>query len=171
MSAFEHILYSTRGSAITHVASARVRTTQLACARGKHQYVSDIQVVKEQAATTPHTRLPPNMAWSHLYRPPYAFRAAWPSCWLFLLCCEKHHSCSLLRGIHSHAFLMQPAIFPRSSEARVDNPALLSALYDPLHTLSLGSPGNEGSALQFPHSGATRAGLNEGPPHSEGTRG
>ena len=42
MSASEHILYSARGSAITHVASAHVRTTLLACARGEHQYVSDI---------------------------------------------------------------------------------------------------------------------------------
>ena len=37
VSAFEHIPYSARGSAITNVASARVRTTLLACARGEHQ--------------------------------------------------------------------------------------------------------------------------------------
>ena len=46
------------------------------------------------------------------------------------LCCEKHHSCSLLRGIHLHAFLKQPAILPRPSEARVDNPTLPSAPHD-----------------------------------------
>ena len=50
MSAFEHIPYSARGSAITHVARARVHTTPLACARGEHQYVSDIEVEKERAA-------------------------------------------------------------------------------------------------------------------------
>ena len=77
VSAFEHIPYSTRGLAITHVASARVHTTPLACAWGEHQYVSDIEVEKEQAASTPHTRIPPNMAWSRLYRPSYVFRAAW----------------------------------------------------------------------------------------------
>ena len=95
-------------------------------------------VEKEQAASTPHTRILPNMAWSRLYRPPYAFRAAWASCWLCFLCCEKHHSCSLLRGIHSYAFLMQPAIFPRSSEARVDNPTLPSAIHDSPHTPGFG---------------------------------
>ena len=47
VSAFEHIPYSARGSAITHVASARVHLTPLACARGEHQYVSDIEVKKE----------------------------------------------------------------------------------------------------------------------------
>ena len=52
MSAFEHIPYSARGSAITHVASARVHTTSLACVQGEHQYVSDIEVEKEQAAST-----------------------------------------------------------------------------------------------------------------------
>ena len=47
MSAFEHIPYSARGSAITqHVASAHVRTTLLACAWGEHQYVSDIWLKK-----------------------------------------------------------------------------------------------------------------------------
>ena len=51
VSAFEHIPYSARGSAITHVASARVHMTPLACARGEHQYVSDIEVKKEQAAS------------------------------------------------------------------------------------------------------------------------
>jgi len=51
VSAFKHIPYSARGSAITHVASARVHTTMLACARGEHQYVSDIEVEKEQAAS------------------------------------------------------------------------------------------------------------------------
>ena len=91
VSAFEHIPYSARGSAITHVASARVHTTLLACAQGEHQYVLDIEVEKEQAASTPHTHIPPNMAWSRLYRPPYAFYAAWVSCWLCSLCCEKHH--------------------------------------------------------------------------------
>ena len=100
VSAFEHIPYSARGSAITHVASARVHTTPLAYARGEQQYVSVIEIEKEQAASTPHTCIPPNMAWSRLYRPPYAFRAAWASCWLCFLCCEKHHSCSLPRGIH-----------------------------------------------------------------------
>ena len=54
VSAFEHIPYSVRGSAITHVASARVHTTPLACAQGEHQYVSDIEVKKEQATST-HT--------------------------------------------------------------------------------------------------------------------
>jgi len=34
------------------VASARVHTTPLACARGEHKYVSDIEVKKEQAAST-----------------------------------------------------------------------------------------------------------------------
>ena len=80
---------------IMHVTSARVCMTPLACARGEHQYVSDIEVEKEQAASTLHTRIPPNMAWNRLYRPPYAFYAAWASSWLCLLCCEKHHSCSL----------------------------------------------------------------------------
>ena len=73
VSALEHIPYSARCSAITHVASTRVRPTPLACARGEHQYVSDIEVEKEQAASTPHTRISLNMAWSRLYRPPYAF--------------------------------------------------------------------------------------------------
>ena len=126
VSAYEHIPYSARGSAITHVASARVHTTPRACVWGEHLYASDIEVEKEQAASTPHTRIPPNMAWRRLYRPPFAFRAAWASCWLCFLGCEKHHSCSLLRGIYSHAFLMQPAILPRPSEARVANPALPS---------------------------------------------
>ena len=90
MSAFEHIPYSARGSAVTHVASAHLRTTLLECARGEHQYVSHIEVEKERAASILHTRIPPNMAWSRLYRPPYAFRAAWASCWLCFLCCEKH---------------------------------------------------------------------------------
>ena len=137
VSAFEHIPYSARGSAITHVASTRVHTTLLACAWGEHQYVSDIEVKKEQAASTPQTRIPPNMAWSRLYRPPYAFRAAWASCWLCFPCREKHHSCSLLRGIYSHAFLIQPAILPRPSEARVDNPALPST-HDSPHTPGFG---------------------------------
>ena len=106
--------------------------------RGEHRYVSDIEVEKEQAASTSHTRIAPNVAWTRLYQPPYAFRAAWASCWLCFLCCEKQHSCSLLRGIHSHAFLMEPAILHRPSEARVDNPALLSALYDSPHTPGLG---------------------------------
>ena len=52
MSAFEHIPYSARGSAITHVANARVHTTPLACARGEHQHASDIEVKREQAAST-----------------------------------------------------------------------------------------------------------------------
>ena len=52
VSAFEHIPYSARGSAITHVASARVHTTPLVCARGEHQYVLDIEAEKEQAALT-----------------------------------------------------------------------------------------------------------------------
>ena len=52
VSTFEHIPYSARGLAITHVASARVHTTPLACARGEHQYVSDIEVEKEQAVST-----------------------------------------------------------------------------------------------------------------------
>ena len=52
MSAFEHIPYSARSSAITHVASARVHTTPLACARGELQYVSDLEIKKEQAAST-----------------------------------------------------------------------------------------------------------------------
>ena len=50
VSAFEHILYSARGSDITHVASARVCMTPPACVRGEHQYVSDIEVEKECAA-------------------------------------------------------------------------------------------------------------------------
>ena len=66
VSAFVHIPYSAHDSAITHVASARVCTTPLACAWGEHQYVSDIEVEKEQAASTPYTRIPPNMAWSSL---------------------------------------------------------------------------------------------------------
>jgi len=141
VSAFEHISYSARCSAITHVASTRVRMTLLAC----QICVGDTTpicvrylVKKERTAFTSHTRIPPNVAGSHLYRPPYAFRAALASCWLCFLCCEKHHSCSLLRDIHSYAFLMQPAIFPRPSEAQFDNPALPSALYDSLHTLGLG---------------------------------
>ena len=76
MSAFEHILYSARGSATAHMVSARVRPILLACARGEQQYVSDIEVEKEHSTFTPHTRIAPNMAWSRLYRPPYAFRAA-----------------------------------------------------------------------------------------------
>ena len=52
VSAFEHIPYSARGSAIMHVASARVHTTPLACAWGEHQYVSGIEVKKDQAAST-----------------------------------------------------------------------------------------------------------------------
>ena len=52
MSAFEHIPYSACGSDITHVASTQVHTTPLACAQGEHQYVSDIEVEKEQAAST-----------------------------------------------------------------------------------------------------------------------
>ena len=52
VSAFEHIPYSARGSAITHVASARVHTTPLACARGEHQYVLGIVVKKDQATLT-----------------------------------------------------------------------------------------------------------------------
>ena len=113
VSAFEHIPYIAHGSAITHVASARVHTTLLVCARGEHQYVSDIEVEKEQAASTLHTRILPIMAWSCFFWPPYAFLAAWASCWPCFPFCEKHHSCSLLRGIYSHAFLMQPAILPR----------------------------------------------------------
>ena len=42
VSAFEHIPYSAHGLAITHVASARVHTTLLACAWGEHQYGSNI---------------------------------------------------------------------------------------------------------------------------------
>ena len=134
-------------------------------------------VEKEQSASTPHTRIPPNMTWSRLYRPPYVFRGAWASCWLCFLCWEKHHSCSLLRDIHSYAFLMQPAIFPGSSEARVDNPALPSTLHDSRHTLGLGLAWERGlcavnaCALSFPRRGAARAGLREGPSHREGTRG
>ena len=52
VSAFEHIPYSVCGSAIKHVASTRVHTTPLACARGKHQYASGIEVKKDQAAST-----------------------------------------------------------------------------------------------------------------------
>ena len=54
VSAFEHIPYSARGSAITHVASARVRTTQLACVRGEHQYGSNIWL-KRNAPLLPRT--------------------------------------------------------------------------------------------------------------------
>ena len=82
-----------------------------------------------------------------LYRPPYAFPAAWASCWLCFLCCEKHHSCSLLRDIHSYAFLMQPAIFPRSSEARVDNPNCQAHCMTRRTRWVEGSLGNGGSAL------------------------
>ena len=46
----KHILYSVRGSAMAHVVSAHVRPILLACARGEHQYVSEIQVEKERAA-------------------------------------------------------------------------------------------------------------------------
>ena len=66
VSAFEHIPDSARGSAITHVASARVHTTQLACARGEHQYVSDIEFKKGTSRFYSHTRILPNMAWSSL---------------------------------------------------------------------------------------------------------
>ena len=52
MSAFEQIPNSVRGSGITHVARARLHTIPLACARGELQYVSDIEVKKEQAAST-----------------------------------------------------------------------------------------------------------------------
>ena len=40
-------------------------------------------VEKERAAFTSHTCILPNVVWSRLYRPPYAFRAVWASCWLF----------------------------------------------------------------------------------------
>ena len=137
MSAFEHIPYSVRGSSITHVASAHVHMTASVCA-GRTPICIRYLVEKERPAFTSHTRIPPNVAWSRLYRPPYVFRAAWVSCWLCFLCCEKHHSCSVLRGINSYAFLMQPAILPRPSDARVDNPALPSALHDSPHMLRLG---------------------------------
>ena len=52
VSAFEHIPYSAGGSAITHVASTHVHTTPLVCVRCEHQYVSDIEVKKELAAST-----------------------------------------------------------------------------------------------------------------------
>ena len=66
MSAFEHIPYSARGSAITHVASARVHMTPLACARGEHQHASGIEVKKRTSRFYPHTRILPNMVWSAL---------------------------------------------------------------------------------------------------------
>jgi len=85
--------YSAQGSAITHVASAHA--TLLMCARGEHQYVSNIWLKRNAPLLTSHTRIPPNVACCRLYRPPYAFRAAWASCWLCLLCCENLNSCSL----------------------------------------------------------------------------
>ena len=36
---------------------------------------------------------------------------------------KTHHPCSLLRGICSHAFLMQSAILPSLLEAQIDSPA------------------------------------------------
>ena len=66
VSAFEHIPYSARGSAITHVASARVHMTPLACAGGEHQYLSGIEVKQRTSRFYPHTRILPNMAWSAL---------------------------------------------------------------------------------------------------------
>ena len=47
----------------------------------------------------------------------HVFRAAWVSC------CEKHHLCSLSRGIYLHAFPMQSAILPSLLEAQIDSPA------------------------------------------------
>ena len=81
VSAFEHIPYSVRGSAITHVASARVHTSPLACAHGEHKHASGIEVKKRTSRFYPQTRILPNMAWSRLYWHLYAFRAAWASCW------------------------------------------------------------------------------------------
>ena len=54
VSAFEHIRYSARGSAMAHVVSARVRQILLVCARGEHQYVSDIWL-KRNAPLLPRT--------------------------------------------------------------------------------------------------------------------
>ena len=65
---------------------------------------------------------------------------------------------------------MQPAIFPRPSEARVDNPALPSAQLT-AHAGFRARPGTRLSVQQFPHRGAARAGLHEAPPYSEGARG
>ena len=143
VSAFEHIPYSARGSAIMHVAHARVHMTPRACARCEHQYVSDIEVKKEQAASIP--TLVSCQTWrvvvfiglrtrfvQHGRRAGRVSRAM------------KNTLCSLLRGIYSHAFLMQPAILPRPSEARVDNPALPSA-HDSPHTPGLGLAWERGS--------------------------
>ena len=139
VSAFEHIPYSARGSAITHVVSARVHTTALACARGEYQYVLGIEVKKRTSCFYPHTRILPNMVWSRLYWPLYSSLAVWASCWPCFPCREKHHSCSLLRGIYVHGFLMQSAILPRPSEARADSPAPTSTLHDLLQFLDCGA--------------------------------
>ena len=66
VSALEHILYSAWGSAITHVASAHVHTILLACARGEHQYMSNIWLKRNAPLLTLHTRIPPKVAWSPL---------------------------------------------------------------------------------------------------------
>ena len=67
VSAFEHIQYSERGSAMRHVASTCVHTTPRACARGEHQHASGIEVNKKTSRFYPHTRILSNMAWSRLY--------------------------------------------------------------------------------------------------------
>ena len=133
MSAFEHIPYSALGSAITHVASAHVCTTLLACLRGEHQYVSDIWL-KRNAPLLLRT-LASRPTWRGVAF--IGLRTRFVQCGRragCFLCCEKHHSCNLLRDIHVYAFLMQPAIFPRSSEVRVDNLEPPSALYASPHT-------------------------------------
>jgi len=152
MSAFEHIPYSARGSAITHVASARVHTIPLACAQGEHQYVLGIEVKKRTSRFYPHTRILPNMAWSRPHWPPYASRAAWASCWPFFPCREKHHSCSLLRGIYLHAFLMQFSPDHRKLEPTVQHQLAY-------HMTRCSFPTAVPHVLQFSHRGATRAGL------------
>jgi len=126
-----HVSRSTRGSAMAHVVSVRGRPILLACARGEHRYVSDIWL-KRNAPLLLHTLVsrPTSRGVAFIgLRTRFVQRGRRAGC---VSCCEKHHSCSLLRVIHSYAFLMQPAIFPRSSEARVDNPTL----HDSPHTLS-----------------------------------
>ena len=112
--------------------------------RGANTNMCRILRLKRNKPLLPAHSYPAQHVMESAYRPPYAFRAAWASCWLCFPCREKHHSCSLLRGIYSHAFLIQPAILPRPSEARVDNPALPST-HDSPHAPGLGLAWERGS--------------------------
>ena len=134
-SAFEHIPYSVRGSAMTHVASARVCSILLSCARAKpdrynwsrNGWKSSCRPYHAQRGVVVVLLLPAsdNVAIGTKPLPTLLLILGH-----LLLCCAKHHPYSLLRDIHSYAFSMQPAIPPRSSEARVDHLELPSILYN-----------------------------------------